>query len=116
MKRAPGNNSWLSFVVCGLCIFISFFSINKSAQAEAPAADTGTIINFYNPAGSFLYEPVAGVRANEHEMRAGLLYDIGNKKIVWQKEMNTPYPIASLTKMMVALLTVEDVRAGKISW
>jgi D-alanyl-D-alanine carboxypeptidase len=26
------------------------------------------------------------------------------------------YPIASLTKMMVALLTVEDIRAGRVDW
>ena len=53
---------------------------------------------------------------NEHEIRAGLLYDVINKKVVWEKNISTPYPIASLTKMMVALLTVEDVRAGKYAW
>jgi D-alanyl-D-alanine carboxypeptidase len=30
--------------------------------------------------------------------------------------MNNAFPIASLTKMMVALITVEDVRAGKHKW
>jgi len=38
------------------------------------------------------------------------------KKVVWEKNMSATYPIASLTKMMVALLTVEDIRAGKINW
>lgn len=52
----------------------------------------------------------------EHEVRAGLLYDAVNKKIVWQKNMDMQLPIASLTKMMVALLAVEDIRAGKFAW
>lgn len=53
---------------------------------------------------------------NERLVRGGLLYDMDQKKVVWEKNMYTAYPVASLTKMMVALLTVEDIRAGKISW
>lgn len=30
--------------------------------------------------------------------------------------MQSAYPIASLTKMMVALLTMEDIRAGLFTW
>ena len=52
----------------------------------------------------------------EHEVKAGLLFDAVNKKIVWQKNMDMQLPIASLTKMMVALLAVEDIRAGKFFW
>ncbi len=117
MKRIQHKNSWLgSGVVYGVLILVSFLSLSKPTLAEVSLPDTGSIINFYNPAGNFFYQPAPGIQINEHEMRAGLLYDLGSKKIVWQKEMNTPFPIASLTKMMVALLTVEDVRVGKINW
>lgn len=64
----------------------------------------------------FFYKPEPSVLVNESEVRAGLLYDVMNKKIVWQKNLNSAFPIASLTKMMVALLTVEDVNAGKFTW
>ncbi len=54
--------------------------------------------------------------ANENRMRAGLLFDASERKIVWQKDLNYAYPIASLTKMMVALLTVEDINNCKVDW
>ena len=64
----------------------------------------------------FNLQPDPAIRVEENNVKAGLLYDVENKKIVWQKGMNNVFPIASLTKMMVALLAVEDVRAGKIHW
>jgi D-alanyl-D-alanine carboxypeptidase len=116
MRRIRYRNSWLlSIIRYGIFIFVFSFLI-KSVTAGVPGTDTSSFINYYNPSASFLYKPDPLVQINEHEMRAGLLYDLENKRIVWQKEMNTSYPIASLTKMMVALLTVEDVRAGKINW
>ncbi|MEP7263276.1 MAG: LysM peptidoglycan-binding domain-containing protein [Bacteroidota bacterium] len=51
---------------------------------------------------------------DDGEIRAGLLYDVKRDKIVWQKDMDNAFPIASLTKMMVGLLAVEDVEAGKV--
>src|SRR5690242_13867491 len=56
------------------------------------------------------------ITLNERLVRGGLLYDMEQQKVVWEKNMYTALPIASLTKMMVALLTVEDIRAGKINW
>jgi len=64
----------------------------------------------------FRYDPDYALPVQQSEVRAGLLYDAVNHKIVWQKNMDAAYPIASLTKMMVALLVVEDVHEGKISW
>lgn len=78
--------------------------------------DSLSALNLSSLSKSFVYEADTNFRVNEGEVRAGLLYDVVNKKIVWQKNMQSAYPIASLTKMMVALLTVEDVRAGKFSW
>jgi len=53
---------------------------------------------------------------NEKYMRAALIYDMNTNTVVWQKQMKTQVPIASLTKMMVALLTIEDIKAGIIDW
>jgi serine-type D-Ala-D-Ala carboxypeptidase (penicillin-binding protein 5/6) len=44
------------------------------------------------------------------------LYDLFSDTILWEKNMHKAYPIASLTKMMVGLLVIEDIYAGKISW
>lgn len=49
-------------------------------------------------------------------VRAGLLYDLVSETVIWEKNMHDSYPIASLTKMMVALLAVEDINSGKIRW
>src|SRR2546422_506493 len=48
----------------------------------------------------FIYKPDPNIKVEENRFKAGLLFDVENKKIVWQKEMGYIYPIASLTKMM----------------
>ncbi|MBK7965785.1 MAG: LysM peptidoglycan-binding domain-containing protein [Bacteroidetes bacterium] len=63
---------------------------------------------------NFNVEKVDGLISNEREIRAGLLFDVERKKILWEKEMDNPYPIASLTKMMVCLLANEDLNAGTV--
>lgn len=50
------------------------------------------------------------------QMRAGLLYDINENRIVFHKNLDQSLPIASVTKMMVALITAEHVEQGKIAW
>jgi D-alanyl-D-alanine carboxypeptidase (penicillin-binding protein 5/6) len=66
--------------------------------------------------GLYVMEPIAGLVPNEHLLKGGLLYDVETKKILWQKEMDQTFPIASLTKIMVALLVREDIRDGKTDW
>lgn len=91
----------------------------SDAKSEVPANSPGDdSTNTYYPTleAPFILKPNAGLPVNESEVRAGLLYDVVNEKIVWQKNMTSAYPIASLTKMMGALLAVEDVKAGKFSW
>jgi D-alanyl-D-alanine carboxypeptidase (penicillin-binding protein 5/6) len=53
---------------------------------------------------------------NYNDIRAGLIYDVTSNTIVWQKDLNTAYPIASLTKMMVALIGIEAIKSGKADW
>jgi D-alanyl-D-alanine carboxypeptidase len=68
------------------------------------------------PASSFIVQPIPGLVTNEREIRAGLLYDVNRNVVVWEKDMHYAYPIASLTKMMVGLLAIEDIEAGKRSF
>ena len=62
----------------------------------------------------FNFDKVDGLITNEREVRAGLLYDVERNKILWEKEMDSPAPIASLTKIMVCLLAIEDLNSGSI--
>lgn len=48
-------------------------------------------------------------------IRAGLVYDYTDNKLVWEKNLDVQVPIASLTKMMVALITMEQVKAERIN-
>ena len=66
------------------------------------------------PISHFNFDKVDGLITNEREVRAGLLYDVERNKILWEKEMDSPAPIASLTKMMVCLLAIEDLNSGSI--
>jgi serine-type D-Ala-D-Ala carboxypeptidase (penicillin-binding protein 5/6) len=56
------------------------------------------------------------LKFQDNIVRAGLLYDLVSDTILWEKNMHEAYPIASLTKMMVGLLVVEDIYTGKINW
>lgn len=106
--------------------FILVFSVFifpglSATMAENPENAVGT--NETTPSADytglstpFSVQMLPGVFINESEIRAGLLYDVANARVVWQKNISSAYPIASLTKMMVALLTVEDVRSGKFAW
>ncbi len=60
--------------------------------------------------------PCPKIDVNDRIARAGLLYDLASDTIVWEKNMDQAFPIASLTKMMVGLLTIEDIRSGKVDW
>lgn len=66
--------------------------------------------------GHFVIERAEGIAVREGEVRAGLMYDAEKSMVVWEKDMFYAYPIASLTKMMVALLATEDVRNGEADW
>ena len=68
------------------------------------------------PEKLFTVDPHQGIVQNESGMRAGLLYDCKAKKVVWEKDLHYAYPIASLTKMMVALLVIEDINDCKVDW
>lgn len=48
-------------------------------------------------------------------IKAGLVYDHTEHKVVWEKNMNKNFPVASLTKMMVALVAMEMANEDKIS-
>src|SRR3954466_3476924 len=98
-----------------ILLLTSFLLYTKVSIADTSVVENTTVAyNGLVTPFSILAQPAIPV--NETEVKAGLLYDAVNGKIVWQKNMSTPFPIASLTKMMVAFLAAEDIRAGLFTW
>ena len=102
----------LAAVMLSMLSFTSF--ANTGGCDDCPANDENESSN--DEAALFIIDKDTNIVLNERLVKGGLLYDMEQKKVVWEKNMSTALPIASLTKMMVALITVEDVRAGKVSW
>src|SRR5690348_7693610 len=86
------------FCALGMCIF--FCTPKSFAIRPANEDSLKAITTLVSP---FVYQHDSTVIVDQALLKAGLLYDVESQKIVWQKDMNKTYPIASLTKMMVAL-------------
>ncbi|RJP36499.1 MAG: LysM peptidoglycan-binding domain-containing protein [Desulfobacteraceae bacterium] len=85
--------------------------LTETASLEAtPAPDAAPALEADMPC------PCPKLNVNDGIARAGLLYDVASDTIIWEKNMDQAFPIASLTKMMVGLLTIEDIRGGKVGW
>lgn len=97
-----------------LCASSFIASANTGGCDECPAEDESA--KTISPTSSFAVDRDTNIILNERLVKGGLLYDMEQQKVVWEKNMYTALPVASLTKMMVALLTVEDIRVGKITW
>jgi D-alanyl-D-alanine carboxypeptidase (penicillin-binding protein 5/6) len=101
--------------------FFMLFTVLLQAQVAPDSATTQVSIPVISsevpqPIREIIVDTIGGIVYREQDIRAGLLYDAERGAVVWQKDMYYAYPIASLTKMMVALLTVDDIRAGKRDW
>ncbi len=55
-----------------------------------------------------LPERISDIPSCEIEAPSGCILDIGTGKVLWQKEANTHKPIASITKIMTALVVLEQ--------
>jgi D-alanyl-D-alanine carboxypeptidase len=97
-----------------LLVFLTGWHTRSMAQMEATSSLDDKVNAYVIP--TITVDTIGGLVLREDEIRAGLLYDAESGVVVWQKDMHYAYPIASLTKMMVALLTVEAIKAGKADW
>ncbi len=107
-KKLLRSELFLSVFIL-LAMIITLVSISMRADA-AEGPDT-LQLPFSR---QFSFDTIPGLVADEDAIRAGLLYDVDRNSIVWEKDMDYAYPIASLTKMMVGLLAMEDIEEGKV--
>ena len=60
-----------------------------------------------------LADPRDSVRIHfKHPPRAGLLFDLDTGRVLWRRRPTRTLPIASLTKMMTALVATDRIREG----
>ena len=63
--------------------------------------------------GTLMAPPDQRVTVNlRRGLRSGLLFDVRTGEVLWQRNPDQPLPIASLTKMMTALVVVAHSRPG----
>ena len=99
------------FLLILLFACVNTYAINGNGEDDTTSIELSKVTN-----SEITTKLVPGIVSNENIPRAGLLFDVEQKTIVWQKNLETAFPIASLTKMMVGLITVEDIKSGKYSW
>lgn len=56
----------------------------------------------------------ADIRKLAKTGKSGVIVDLSSRKVLWAKNPTTPVPVASLTKLMTALLVMEDISSGRL--
>ena len=83
----------------------------KAAFAKTPSAFAGAAALRAAALTGTAPDPIQ--QAFKVEPRAGMLFDLKTGKILWQRNATAVLPIASLTKMMTALLVAKHVPDGQ---
>jgi len=130
-RRGPRRSIWalamLVAAAAGLGVFTSQAGqgIDRSAVPRAPVAAVGVPLIAdvgRPPAGGGTAPAPLGVRLEESRdrvplrfkrpPRSGLLFDLDTGRVLWRKDPTRTLPIASLTKMMTALVVDDRVPRG----
>ncbi len=90
---------------------------NTVPQAETPGAGSQTGPGMESQAGPQVQEPQLPVPQGEKpqiEAQAGILYDATNDRVLFEKNADTKLFPASITKLMTAILVVENTKPNEI--
>ena len=108
---------WAALYVSPMVLFVALMFADISILAGHDGDPNNSKDPTEYPHSQFSYINVEideSLGYGESLMRAGLIYDVKDNKLVWHKNLDKSFPIASLTKMMVALITMEQVSAENI--
>ncbi len=103
------------FVILGLAIsgaifFIFYKSPARLEQKVSDSSDSSTVA-FIMPASQPDYFPLRDFNVSQPtiDARAAVLFDTRSGRFLYQKDIYKPVPIASLTKLMTAVVVLENV-------
>ena len=86
---------------------------SAGASGPAPPASPLDVGTAPAPLSVRLADPHDAVRLHfRHTPRAGLLFDVDTGRVLWRHHATLQLPIASLTKMMTALVATDRIREG----
>jgi len=87
---------------------------SSSAALGRPASDGPAKRSGESPAGAVALDEPDSLRIDlAAPPRAGLLFDLDSGEVLWRRDPRAVLPIASLTKVMTALLVVDRARPDK---
>ena len=124
-RRAPAVLAVVALLCAGAVAGLDVLRYADAPPARAPAPRTSGLLD---PGGSAplagggtapsplavrLHEGGDGVRATfKRPPKAGLLFDIDTGRVLWRHQPTRVLPIASLTKLMTALVVADRVPRG----
>ena len=101
-------------ILCSsVLIFPSYTPGKPSGKDLGIESNLASVIN---PEANITIDVHPELAYKPENIRAGLVFDVNQNKVVWEKGMDNKCNIASLSKMMVALITIEDIENGKLKW
>ncbi|OPZ89606.1 MAG: D-alanyl-D-alanine carboxypeptidase DacF precursor [Firmicutes bacterium ADurb.Bin419] len=95
------KNLFRYFII--ICVFINLFSVFAFAMEVAPVYNPNTVESI-----------VASTSVSELKAKSAVLMDASSGQILFENNSNEKLPIASVTKVMSMLLTMEAIDSGKI--
>src|SRR5215207_4746161 len=118
----------LAAVAAFVAVAVVLLGDDRAVRPATPAAATPAPLPTAGPAslGSTgtapaplavrLDQPYDALRVRfDHPPRAGLLFDVNSGRVLWRRQPSRVLPIASLTKMMTALVVADRVpRGGRV--
>lgn len=116
-RLSPGS-AFVSFAILSL-VLMGSQPITSKVYIDGEYIGEDTIAQMHiSQANALQFEVDLNpeIAYKDYAVRGGLVYDVTQNKIVWGKKMEEPVAIASITKMMVALITMEEIAADNICW
>jgi serine-type D-Ala-D-Ala carboxypeptidase (penicillin-binding protein 5/6) len=106
-------------VVVGLVALLAFMASGTSGPEHARASrrsavPAATAVKQHRARGGYAFTP-APIRIGvslKQPLRSGMLFDVRSGKVLWDRDPVRVVPIASLTKMMSALVVAEHTRTS----
>jgi serine-type D-Ala-D-Ala carboxypeptidase (penicillin-binding protein 5/6) len=112
-RRVGGALGVMVLAALALLVFMASGASGPASRPAAPRPATGSIhagVVHHRPAAQRVYGVApapAPARISAHfklRLRGGLLFDVRSGRVLWSRQAGQELPIASLTKMMTALV------------